>query len=177
MEKVNIILADEGIFHDIYTQQGFSPWEHPHNTRLAGIWAVAYALSVQNIKSASLFQEAHTPRELYTLPNGCNLLNFTPVAVRRCLCRDWWTKGSFRTLEMQHVGLSSESVWLVFESRRGISSCVHGGQRVGTTNSSKSDLKTTLRFHSLTNREHWQVLFFFFFYTFKCPTGSQIVQI
>lgn len=97
MEKVNIILADEGIFHDIYTQQGFSPWEHPHNTPLARIWAVAYALSVQNIKSASLFQEAHTPRELYTLPNWCNLLNFTPVAVRQCLCRDWWTKGSFRT--------------------------------------------------------------------------------
>ena len=34
MEKVNVILADEGIFHDIYTQQGFSPWENPHNTRL-----------------------------------------------------------------------------------------------------------------------------------------------
>lgn len=32
MEKVNVILADEGIFHDIYTQQGFSPWEHPHKT-------------------------------------------------------------------------------------------------------------------------------------------------
>lgn len=37
MEKVNVILADEGIFHDIYTQQGFSPWEHPHNTRLPSI--------------------------------------------------------------------------------------------------------------------------------------------
>lgn len=34
IEKVNIILADEGIFHDIYKQQGFSPWEQPHNTRL-----------------------------------------------------------------------------------------------------------------------------------------------
>lgn len=34
MEKVNVILADEGIFHDIYKQQGFSPWEHSHNTRL-----------------------------------------------------------------------------------------------------------------------------------------------
>lgn len=32
MEKVNVIPADEGIFHDIYTQQGFSPWEHPHKT-------------------------------------------------------------------------------------------------------------------------------------------------
>lgn len=56
METVNIILADEGIFHDIYTQQGFSPREHPHNIRL-GIWAVAYALSVQNFKSAALFPE------------------------------------------------------------------------------------------------------------------------
>lgn len=37
MEKVNIILADEGIFHDIYKQQGFSPWEQPHNTRLLRI--------------------------------------------------------------------------------------------------------------------------------------------
>lgn len=37
MEKVNVILADEGIFHDIYTQQGFSPWEQPHNTRLPSI--------------------------------------------------------------------------------------------------------------------------------------------
>lgn len=37
MEKVNVILADEGIFHDIYKQQGFSPWEQPHNTRLLPI--------------------------------------------------------------------------------------------------------------------------------------------
>lgn len=37
MEKVNVILADEGIFRDIYTQRGFSPWEHPHNTRLPSI--------------------------------------------------------------------------------------------------------------------------------------------
>lgn len=36
-EKVNTILEDEGIFRDIYTQQGYSPWEHPHNTRLARI--------------------------------------------------------------------------------------------------------------------------------------------
>lgn len=37
MEKVNVILADEGIFHDIYTQQGFSPLELRHNTRLHSI--------------------------------------------------------------------------------------------------------------------------------------------
>lgn len=69
MEKVNVILADEGIFHDIYTQQGFSPWEHPHKTWLPCIWAVAYALSVQNIKGASLFKEVHAQRMLYTLFN------------------------------------------------------------------------------------------------------------